>query len=825
MESSELARVIADFLAPFLPALIAGQKESKKTGAKVVGGQHHQDSQNLATVLWRKLRSKNTVASRDMLNAAKTVIEKPRSKRVLSEFSRCIERLLEQDAALAGDMAARLGGSQQAKSLTAGNRSVVIGGDVSNSTILNGMNSITYSITQSLSEIEVAEQAEALEEKRLAEAISQYVERLKEQVRSSQERGYKSPYKPLLAYDIPDSSLFFGRNEYIAQLLDCIKRGALTVLTARSGSGKSSLLRAGIGPHLLSQSHLPVYVRPGDAPSIDVIIKRTLLRHLEQSPGLANASLHDFLSSAGALLNGKWLVVIVDQFEEIFTLQSQQARDAFIRELAGCLNDEALPVRWILSLRSEKFTDLSDFNSLIQPFDNYIVMKGFNTDDARLVITEPARSQGVSYQQGLVDEILKDLAPKDSEEQISPPQLQIICSRLYEIRGNETEITSRMYHESLGGANGILKDYLSGVLNREIPKGRLVLAQRVLIALITSEKNRVLRSRKQIESELVSQGTDTTQLDNVLRQLIESHLVHAEEKQDETNSFVVYELTHDYLANDIELDLELRQRKYARELLAYKVKYYQQGNIKLSAEELKLVTPHLDNFDLTQGERTLIQESRRETSRNKLIAQLSTIIIFGMGISVFLFSIINLIGGIAAVASLGYVSMLLGSVGLLGIVGANRGWAKELLVSFGAIVGIAINQLLSHLPAIGNLAENSEALFWVRTLVVTGLVYFGYQAVVSIPQLYSRATRERFQDSLLGAAVGAVNGYLIAGTIWAYLHASGYSVGGFVPVTPGTLLGDTALKILPYLPPYLLTEPYIYFAVVLAFVFVIIIYI
>src|SRR6266508_4213342 len=112
---------------------------------------------------------------------------------------------------------------------------------------------------------------------------------------------------------------------------------------------------------------------------------------------------------------------------------------------------------------------------------------------------------------------------------------------------------------------------------------------------------------------------------------------------------------------------------------------------------------------------------------------------------------------------------------LFGIVGAMRGWAKELLVSFSVILALALNHVLRrYIPLAQNLPETDVSLFWVRTIILLVLVYFGYQTVVSIPHLAARATRERLQDSLFGGILGGFNGYLVAGTILYYMYIADY---------------------------------------------------
>jgi hypothetical protein len=113
----------------------------------------------------------------------------------------------------------------------------------------------------------------------------------------------------------------------------------------------------------------------------------------------------------------------------------------------------------------------------------------------------------------------------------------------------------------------------------------------------------------------------------------------------------------------------------------------------------------------------------------------------------------------------------------------------------------------------------------MRTLILLTLVYFGYQTVVSIPHLASRATRERLQDTLFGIIMGGINGYLIAGTVLYYMNAANYPFERVIsrPVDPALM--QQVNQMMLYMPPQLLGEPGIYFAIILAFVFVLVVYI
>ena len=162
---------------------------------------------------------------------------------------------------------------------------------------------------------------------------------------------------------------------------------------------------------------------------------------------------------------------------------------------------------------------------------------------------------------------------------------------------------------------------------------------------------------------------------------------------------------------------------------------------------------------------------------------------------------------------------------LFAIIGAMRGWAKELLVAFSVVTALAFNLLLEkYIPLVRDLDKSSSSVFWIRNIILIALVYFGYQTV-SISRFASKAARERLQDSLFGAVLGGLNGYLVAGTVLFYNYKANYPYPDVIsaPTDPALIQAiDTMMK---YMPPHFLGEPSIYFAVIIVLIFIIVVYI
>lgn len=164
---------------------------------------------------------------------------------------------------------------------------------------------------------------------------------------------------------------------------------------------------------------------------------------------------------------------------------------------------------------------------------------------------------------------------------------------------------------------------------------------------------------------------------------------------------------------------------------------------------------------------------------------------------------------------------------LFGIIGAMRGWAKELLVTFAAILALfLLNVLESYVPFVSQTLRNSpEILFWLRIIVLVGTIFFGYQS----PNLQrlagsNRFARERLQDILLGFLLGAINAYLFVGTFWFYLDQAQYPWSFVTPPDATTQVGQASIDLLKRMPPLWLKPPTLFFAVAMAFAFVLIVF-
>ncbi len=477
-------------------------------------------------------------------------------------------------------------------------------------------------VNQALSAVEEAKKERDQEQTLLAEAVVNLASRLQQVVSQPPPTdSLSNPYKSLLEYRLEDAALFYGRSQAIEYLLNHLHRHPLTILHAESGAGKSSLLQAGLASRLLSRGDLPLHIRPWNV-NPALAVKRTILPNLGQAPGLAQASLFDFLHKVTYILGpDSHLYIFLDQFEEFFTQLDEASRKDFVGQLAECLEDESLRVRWVLAMRKEYFGNLATFRPEIKnPFANDYLLRALNYAEATEVIVQPAQKQGVTYEPALIQKLLADLgatSPDSASGEVAPPHIQLVCSALFEqLQERRTAdpglllvITEQMYDEE-GGARGILRSHLNRVLKRNLSEKERELARQLLMALVSSDHRRIRRKRDDLTATLALYLTSAQSLDDVLEQLVEGRLVRVEE--DEETSRVAYELAHDYLLTEIEVDPEVQAQKAAQEFLDREVQTFK--SFKRYGKQFVL-SPDKYHFIHSQENLLVLNDDARELLR------------------------------------------------------------------------------------------------------------------------------------------------------------------------------------------------------------------
>lgn len=401
------------------------------------------------------------------------------------------------------------------------------------------------------------------------------------------------PYKNVAPFSLSDQEIFCGRNKAIEELYNTVFGGfqPLTVLHAPSGAGKSSLLNAGLGPLLLRNRYLPIFARTYENPILAIVNQITDCGKPPLPDLLPKLSLHEFLVIVTEKMRDPELVVILDQFEEIFTLVSPEIRMQQFAALANCIDNHNRKLRFIFAIRGDFFSNLDEFKDRMPSIlNNRFFLKQMGLEEIKEAITEPVnkvnrnlpKDRRIEYDDALLDILLKDLVRNtDAIEQVvsnvrgnrskgdvNLPELQIICTTLYE-RASQ-KITRELY-DKVGGAQGILGHYLEETI-KNFPVEQHETAKQVLINLVDGQGRRRLVSQEELMRKL---GDNSQLLNQVLRRLVNERLLQRDE-------FKKYELAHDYLAAKVKnwVGPEELQARRAMELLQNEVDlWHERGSL------------------------------------------------------------------------------------------------------------------------------------------------------------------------------------------------------------------------------------------------------
>jgi len=398
----------------------------------------------------------------------------------------------------------------------------------------------------------------------------------------------KRPYKFLDYYEARDTAIFFGRESETLELTSLIHVHRLTLLYGASGTGKTSLLLAGAMPRLegADPPYETIYVRALEDPAL--VIRRMVQRKLPQVDLPQNSALVDFLHAATKALD-RTLVIVLDQFEEFFIRLGPEFRAAFVAELGALYDAREVPVKVVLSLREDWLAAVGEIEERIpEVFRTRMRLLPLAREQASQAIVEPVETLGMSYDSGLVDRVLDDLAGAQGtsvtrEGAIAPPQLQLVCDALYRhARDDGRQVITSVDYEAVGSAQGVLRRYLKGELAR-LRSEEQELARAALAELVTSQGTKAVKT-----AEVLALALDVgrSELEPVMEKLVRARLLRAVEWEREDTG---YELAHEHLIAEIALSPEAVARKEAEELLRQGVENRQRFGVLLPAEAFALI--------------------------------------------------------------------------------------------------------------------------------------------------------------------------------------------------------------------------------------------
>lgn len=272
------------------------------------------------------------------------------------------------------------------------------------------------------------------------------------------------PYRGLAAFEERDARFYFGRENHVQRLLERLRQDRCVAVVGASGSGKSSLVRAGVLPRVRAgaipgSQDWPVHVlRPGADPPAALAAALhgpdlAAVRSTADALAADERALH--LAATGLLVDAPptaRVLIVVDQAEEVFTLCPDEARRrAFLANLHHATLVPGGRTAVVLTLRADFYPRLARYPTVAQYVQSRQMLLGALDDDAiRQVIEEPARVAGLRVEPGLVETIRADVV----REPGSLPLLQHALLETWRLRRGDT-LTLAGYRDTGGVRRGL----------------------------------------------------------------------------------------------------------------------------------------------------------------------------------------------------------------------------------------------------------------------------------------------------------------------------------------------------------------------------------
>jgi WD40 repeat protein/transcriptional regulator with XRE-family HTH domain len=286
-----------------------------------------------------------------------------------------------------------------------------------------------------------------------------------------------APYQGLARFEPGDHDRFFGRDELVADLLALVREHRFTAIVGASGSGKSSLLRAGLIPALRRARG------PGEPPPEGEELPQpptppAAIRIL--TPGEHPMHTHrERLVAADAADTPRDTIVLVDQFEEVFTLCRSPVERADFIDLLLAAREPGSRLRVVVAARADFFGRMAEHAQLAAAVNDSSLLVGpMSPAELRQTIIQPAQTAGLIVERALTTRILDDVSGQ-------PGGLPLMSHALLEtwLRRRGRTLTLAAY-QAAGGVQGAVAATAEEVYTQLTPQ-HAELARRVLLRLIT----------------------------------------------------------------------------------------------------------------------------------------------------------------------------------------------------------------------------------------------------------------------------------------------------------------------------------------------------
>ncbi|MGW0845503.1 nSTAND1 domain-containing NTPase [Streptomyces sp. NPDC002787] len=305
---------------------------------------------------------------------------------------------------------------------------------------------------------------------------------------AGEEVGPLPPYAGLRSFREQDSEWFFGRERLLEELVGRLDRQRFVVVIGASGSGKSSLLRAGLVPRLREAARTTVVVlTPGARPLEECAVRLgamagltpgALYEELRRDPENLGRVVRQITAQAPAHPHDNELVLVVDQFEETFTLCRDAAeRDRFVEALVSAASDAGGRCRVALGARADFYAHCTHHALLVEAMrDGQVPVGPMSLDELRRAVVRPAQRAGLTVEGALLATLV---AQAHGQAGVLPLLSHALLQTWRRRRGNALTLDA---FEAAGGLEGALAR-TAEEFYQELDAGRRRLARQVFVRL------------------------------------------------------------------------------------------------------------------------------------------------------------------------------------------------------------------------------------------------------------------------------------------------------------------------------------------------------
>ncbi|XMB85397.1 SUMF1/EgtB/PvdO family nonheme iron enzyme [Mycoplasmatota bacterium WC44] len=420
------------------------------------------------------------------------------------------------------------------------------------------------------------------------------------------------PYKYLDSYEESDELIFFGRKREIQELTRKVRASnQVAILTAKSGFGKTSLIKAGLIPNIRKNGDTDIiYIRAGKNPwysFVSMLKKKKIISKDEVN----NIDIKK-------LIQQKYLLLIIDQFEECLVNLPENEWNKFDKCFIELIRRNP-QITLLVSIRQDFVYHLSKLKFISQEYYSLTYnLKALDNLNAKQAIIEPLRNYGFEYDEGLVDLIIEDLRGLNldvNKNYVDPTQLQIVCDKLYNTAlSRELVIISlELYHE-LGDSKGILESYIEDSLG--IYGGQeLSIIKSLLGCFVSSQNTKIKVSREEVLLQVGKQYeiSDFQDIKSLFESIMKTRLIiPCDDNYDE-----YFELAHEYIINKIRewMDEEGVKLKESYEFLKVEMQKWDRFNSFIPVSVLNSIKTYREKLSLTSREIAYIIASIIKTDK------------------------------------------------------------------------------------------------------------------------------------------------------------------------------------------------------------------